>query len=841
MKIVGGWLSAVVLMSFANGCGDEVLGKVECKTDPECPRGHICSGHECILECDTSIDCDDGNLCTLDLCDSNIGCVHEPAGIDGEACEADGLDTTRDICLGMICAASLCGDSWVDSGQTPAEDCDDGGNVDADGCQANCTYLPPTLQITAPKRAETLTGNNTVNVEGLTGDQWHGLESFTINGSVVDVAQDGSFSFPMTASWGLNTVEAVAVSNTGKSNRRALGYYFADTYASYTDPITTTPPLEDVLMTRVSQQALDDFDHPCAYDEEDVFVCTEVDDIATLGEISLNNLDLRNDAGDIDLRINVFHSTTPIITRSYPFNSGDLIVPGLSVAGDLLVTGEVNIDVAITDLDFNQLALMLASRAGGVNAEIAIDEHGEVPGFVAHVETTVEVPIRAAFDPATLTIDYYGDDALGLACIAMQMLGWGDEVAVICEGESIVGLAPSGAVGSEIGIERMLMTVSFDIYTAPGGGVVVELVGGNTDFFGSEILVDPIANMEIDLGSISLLGIANFPLGTVPVSGLATDLNTALGTVVEAFVNELQFLMEGAINTLLLNENDPLSVGQLLQGAVEGMAPNRAVELSPFGGQSEAPALTVQSEIIDIEVDAYSPSNLNVGGITSTLEVLYSSTPDPARVVLGSVLSDGCYPGSNVVFPEIASLEMAQHLDSMNQALFAVWQAGGFDFGFNNSHLPVDSTLASETFALTLEARGAPILNSCDGAPLALEIADVMVSGTVNGQAFSGFVSLSLPVAISAANDALRLSAQSAPPVVVIDALVGASVADLVGEILRREVVLPYCGQILTAMPTFIVDLSTLGGVPAASRLQMLPQTATFVGPYAMTTGVAGQ
>jgi hypothetical protein len=40
------------------------------------------------------LDCDDGNACTIDSCDPDVGCVHEP---DDGSCD-DGIDCSTDIC-----------------------------------------------------------------------------------------------------------------------------------------------------------------------------------------------------------------------------------------------------------------------------------------------------------------------------------------------------------------------------------------------------------------------------------------------------------------------------------------------------------------------------------------------------------------------------------------------------------------------------------------------------------------------------------------------------------------------------------------------------------------------
>lgn len=70
---------------------------------------------------------------------------------DGAVCDADMMAGTRDICRSGVCAASRCGDSFVDTGATPPEQCDDGNALSGDGCSATCQtemVMPTGFRIT---------------------------------------------------------------------------------------------------------------------------------------------------------------------------------------------------------------------------------------------------------------------------------------------------------------------------------------------------------------------------------------------------------------------------------------------------------------------------------------------------------------------------------------------------------------------------------------------------------------------------------------------------------------------------------------------------------------------
>jgi hypothetical protein len=102
-----------------------------------------------------------------------------------------------------------------------------GSAVFSAGSAANylIRYLPGTLTVTIPADAVkpvltmstlssgALTNNPVLNVSGTAGDSY-GIKSLTVNGSLVSVAADGSFSGSLVLAPGANTVTTVATSNS---------------------------------------------------------------------------------------------------------------------------------------------------------------------------------------------------------------------------------------------------------------------------------------------------------------------------------------------------------------------------------------------------------------------------------------------------------------------------------------------------------------------------------------------------------------------------------------------------------------------------------------------------
>ena len=147
-------------------CGDNHVcapGKPSVDGDT-CGSGKICVASACVDDIcgdgfkNATEECDDGNMANGDGCDScKFSCKSDDPARDcsnldpclGTSCD----DTTHtcgnavpdgdtcgqsSVCINGMCSAIMCGDKLVQSG----EECDDGNNVDGDGCQANCT-LPP--------------------------------------------------------------------------------------------------------------------------------------------------------------------------------------------------------------------------------------------------------------------------------------------------------------------------------------------------------------------------------------------------------------------------------------------------------------------------------------------------------------------------------------------------------------------------------------------------------------------------------------------------------------------------------------------------------------------------
>lgn len=123
-----------------NGIVDSLKGEI-------CDDGNLVNGDgcesTCTRGCSDNTQCNDGDSCNgTETCNlTTFSCVAGTPVADGTLCDADSNTSTRDVCLASHCAASVCGDGYLDT--VKGEACDDGNTANGDACTSQC-QLPPT-------------------------------------------------------------------------------------------------------------------------------------------------------------------------------------------------------------------------------------------------------------------------------------------------------------------------------------------------------------------------------------------------------------------------------------------------------------------------------------------------------------------------------------------------------------------------------------------------------------------------------------------------------------------------------------------------------------------------
>lgn len=142
----------------------------------------------------------------------------------------------------------------------------------------------PSLIIEEPARAATLTGKPAVNVTGQVADDVAGVTSLLINGDLVDVKGDGSFTHIVLANQGMNPIIAEAMDLGGKVSRTTRAFTWSPGWYDIDASNPDKGRVPSGLQIWLGKDFIDDGDH----DQNDP------DDLATMIEKLAGSLDLAN-------------------------------------------------------------------------------------------------------------------------------------------------------------------------------------------------------------------------------------------------------------------------------------------------------------------------------------------------------------------------------------------------------------------------------------------------------------------------------------------------------------------------------------------------------------------
>lgn len=745
------------------------------------------------------------------------------------------------VCVAGTCEESLCGDGFVD--ERIGEECDDQDADNTDGCRTDCTSPLPQVLITEPSRGETLSGNPEIVVRGTMDAFGAQVSTVVVNGIPASFDQT-SFEARIPARHGLTAIRAEVTNEYGRSNAGTVGVYHSSEYLPFAEIESATSPIPAGIVSRLGQAAFDDGDHPCGFDSMGTYQCSVVDDLATLGELVLNNLDFESEFGTLPVYTDVY----PLFERIYPLGQTSFELLGLdvSVAGTMALQGQVNLTVEIVALDFDRLRLALATRTGGLDVDLEAGG-GADPGVVVAVRTRAELDAALRFTSVTGTIE--GFDGLALAC---ALLSFNDPVAAgilasLCvqpDGRRapLAGVTPFGQLNSDFSIESVALYTGYNVQTALAGGVDVQLQAGDVDFQNSTIDLNPIADMLIDLDDAVILGgAATVDLGEIPLSNLAQGLSGAIDPITDFISNDLQALIEVGFNAFLLNRNDPLALGSVLEETILSFAPNGPLAVPTIGGRT--PSLELVSAIDAIQFES-AGGNMNRGGMEISVASTYAAPRLNPRELAGTILRDECYGRSapaSLDFTEENAIEQGIALDAMNQSLYATWYNGAFDTRLTSFDATAPQIGAQ--YDVVFDPLTPPILDDCSGT-LELQIADVRISGVVDGANIDSYVSVAIPVEVGVtafgALDLLptpieqwRWQAESVGADRVSADLLGATIAEVAG----RALVTGGANAVLQSLPTVEIDLARAMGISNAPVLTHVPSRSYRSHVYQVRSG----
>lgn len=625
-----------------------------------------------------------------------------------------------------------------------------------------CDESPPEVTILFPDRGQTFSGDPQVLVRGTVSDI-SGIGSVMVNGTDVEVKGDGSFEFPITSKHGLNVIVVTATDNFDHTAKVTRGYYYSTKYLSVSDET----PLKDLIipeatMVFAGQEALDDGVHDPNHPN----------DLATFVEVMLSSLDIPS----LLSQLGPFSFTIPGIV------SATLPVPGINPG----LKGDLEVLVDVTEVTLGSPYVTLKARDGGLQTTVTFAPvtFGLKLTFILHTNIVAHNPLDGK--------DY-----------------------------AIPLLAPSTSTTSHLKIGKLTLTLSLDIEKQPGKPVSVKAEDVKATV--SDIHLDPITGLVIDLGEVDIFG-QKVDLGTYDLSSLVGGINDVLANYV---LNPLlNFLTQPLLDLIL-----PLVtgvVGDAIEEVIGLLAIEQTVEIPPILGGKPIP--------LDLKV-AFSSLIFTSAGARLGLDIATHTKKGVERDPLGSIMRDGCIrtdpEPSLYEFPQEPSVQAAIRHDLANEALFMVWWSGAIAQTFDVSGLMGDGgDLPISNLQVTPDLLLPPILDDCSGS-LHLQVGDAYLDLTFqlfNADQHLG-VWLQADIAVTVVGQGsefgIRLDKVEALEYEIFD--IGGGMGDLLGMV---EGLLPaLLGQVegqtfMLPVPPLEVG-GLLPGLPPSATVQLQNLTAS--------------
>ncbi len=287
-------------------------------------------------------------------------------------------------------------------------------------------------------------------------------------------------------------------------------------------------------------------------------------------------------------------------------------------------------------------------------------------------------------------------------------------------GNSYPLLDPGVATSSTMRVGRLGVSVSFDIDMPLGGAVSVE--GRDFQLEITDVEIDPLAGLMIDLGMVPGLGI---DLGTYDLSQLVGGINDVirdyvLGPLVSFITQPLIDLLEPLVVPL---------IGDLIEQVLGMLDIQQTVQIPSILGIPPVDLdLALSLSSVTFTEDG-GRLGLNVGVLTE-----HAVDHEP----LGSILRAGC----NSVDPDPAmfdfgvepGIQAGIRLDLVNELLFMLWRTGMINQTLDLGGLMGGGGSSSvDNLVITPNAYLPPILDDC-GDMQELQIGDLYLD--IQGDAF---------------------------------------------------------------------------------------------------------
>ncbi len=486
----------------------------------------------------------------------------------------------------------------------PSASCDDGDPCTKDLCSSDaCTHEPllnnecrPRIDVDFPARAATITGaagDPRVAVTGTVSSGLGEITSLQLNGEVVTVADDGSFTHEVGVDVGGNVLVFDTTDSAGNARHRVQSFLWSTGYRAPMTP--PDAPVPEGLAFWLAQESIDDGDHSLPVDDlatalelalgtfdTDQFASAETPVVSSIGyDVYLSSLQLGAATVALQAADGGIALTASLqdITGSLTFDctnvgcllaggdgTGGLSITAVSVEGTLLLSVDTNHQLTATlvdvDATVNPDDVDIWSNNVWTNVLLSVIELFIHDSLVASLETALEQQVEQQLGPALAN----GLAALTLATtFEFPNLGNArksipvDLVADFAAAEFHDGVAPpaqsparGGAVILRAGGYPTLTVTRYDNLGVP------DRAGCGS---GPQILALPReAPLEIALSDDTLNqllyagwrgGLLEFPLGGINGGGLIENLQVDVSGMLAPTVSDC-----GASGTLLATIGD---------------------------------------------------------------------------------------------------------------------------------------------------------------------------------------------------------------------------------------------------------------------------------------------
>jgi hypothetical protein len=581
----------------------------------------------------------------------------------------------------------------------------------------------PVVVFEVPERGDTIlkTGPNAeITVSGTVTDVPSGVNKITIHTNAMAATevtpQGDAFSLVTPAVPGLNVVVAEAEDSVGNISTTTRAYHYSSDFFAYENDTQLRTLLDDVLYSLLTDAALDfgtppAYD-PCDYDANDLYVCSEIKDVASLLELAVNNVDFTSALPGQNFQF-------PLVDEQWQF----AINADISVKAR--IEGDLDLDFSFQEIEPGLAKVeQLRSTDGGMHAVISYSTYTDSLG-VEHPGLNVDLGMTV-----TLTFEVFLD--VTAADIPTQLLMCAAGY-LICDGgtclsdylesctanplpvaQCISDISTPQLIG--FSMETMTADVDLDVGLDGTNKPYVTLSDINVSLGQGDLDASVLESLNIHLCDFTIVGMV-FPLGdyTLPVP----FINDIVSAIIDPLLNLLKPFVETVLSEMFTcrgTEGPVCYLLPFLENLLGGFAVDKDITITnPFDtspNPQTVASIHMKTEHSRLAFTNGQGGDMDLAGrVDSTYNQVLDTHIDDD--LLGIALCDACLQGSTGFGGYNLSgkpIQLAHALDMINMGMFAIWHNGGMDLNLNTAafNLPGVTDLAVQ-----LRMWLPPMLTSC--------------------------------------------------------------------------------------------------------------------------------